>query len=73
MKNKIYNLTKNNSERKSLIVAIVALLFTIISVVGITYAAFRYTKEGSRSNKVTTSTITIIKISFNLLFSDFAI
>ncbi len=54
---KLLNIKDN--ERKTMIIASVAMLFTIISVIGITYAAFRYTKEGTKSNKVTTSTITM--------------
>ncbi len=55
---KIKKMTKN-SERKNLIVSIVALLFIVVAVIGITYAAFNYTGLGTKSNKVTTSTITM--------------
>ncbi len=55
---KIKKMTKNR-ERRNLIVSVIALLFIIMAVVGITYAAFSYTKAGTKSNKVTTSTITM--------------
>ncbi len=54
---KIKKIVKGN--KKETLISIVALLFIIIAVVGITYAAFSYTKAGTKSNKVTTSTITM--------------
>ncbi len=45
--------------KKETIISIVALLFIIVAVVGITYATFNYTGLGTKSNKVTTSTITM--------------
>ncbi len=48
-----------NSNKKETIVPAVALLFIIVTVVGVTYAAFTYTGLGTKSNKVTTSTITM--------------
>ncbi len=45
--------------KKEMVMSIVALLFIILVVVGITYAAFNYTGLGTKSNKVTTSTITM--------------
>ncbi len=55
---KIKKMTKN-SERKNLIASSIALLFIVLVVIGITYAAFTYTGLGTKSNKVTTSTITM--------------
>ncbi len=54
---KVKKIIKGN--KKETLISIVALLFIIIAVVGITYAAFSYTKAGTKSNKVTTSTITM--------------
>ncbi len=45
--------------KKETIMSIVALLFIVLVVIGITYAAFNYTGLGTKSNKVTTSTITM--------------
>ncbi len=45
--------------KKETILSIVALLFIVLVVIGITYAAFNYTGLGTKSNKVTTSTITM--------------
>ncbi len=47
------------SNKKETIMSIVALLFIVLVVIGITYAAFNYTGLGTKSNKVTTSTITM--------------
>ncbi len=57
IKNKIMRII--NTNKKETIVSIVALLFIIVAVVGVTYAAFTYTGLGTKSNKVTTSTITM--------------
>ena len=57
MINKIKKILDNN--KKETIISIVALLFIVITVVGVTYAAFTYTGIGTKSNKVTTSTITM--------------
>ncbi len=54
---KVKKIVKSN--KKETLISIVALLFIIMAVVGITYAAFSYTKAGTKSNKVTTSTITM--------------
>ncbi len=45
--------------KKEMVMSIVALLFIVMVVIGITYAAFTYTGLGTKSNKVTTSTITM--------------
>ncbi len=45
--------------KKETIMSIVALMFIMMVVIGITYAAFSYTGLGTKSNKVTTSTITM--------------
>ncbi len=45
--------------KKETLISIFLLLFIVIVVIGITYAAFTYTGLGTKSNKVTTSTITM--------------
>ncbi len=45
--------------KKETIMSVSALLFIVLVVIGITYAAFSYTGLGTKSNKVTTSTITM--------------
>ncbi len=45
--------------KKETIMSVSALLFIVLVVIGITYAAFNYTGLGTKSNKVTTSTITM--------------
>ena len=44
--------TKKSSQNKKIILSIVLILLLMISVVGITYAIFTYSKEGEVKNTV---------------------
>ena len=51
---------EKNSERREQSVVIVVLLFMLVLlVIGVTYAAFSYTKKGEVENKISTATMTM--------------
>ena len=53
------NQNENNNQSKQILLSVLAVAILVVAVVGISFAAFVYTKQGDQTNTITTGTITM--------------
>ena len=50
---------ENENNKKQMILSIVGILILVVTIIGVSYAAFTFTKQGQEENVVRTGTVTM--------------
>ena len=50
-------MSKNNNSSKQILLSVLGVAILVVAVVGVSFAAFTFSKKGTEENKITTGTI----------------